>query len=113
MVCWRWIKLRSHGPLDLHRSAGRHHGRGNHGRHVGGSRSENRGPGACGSAGSQHAAASPAGSSPPAGTVSESDQPGQYPERTKRGSEDCQLAADAAKLRAVIPASGAVAEVAA
>lgn len=109
----RRIELRGHRPLDFHRSAGcedrRSHKRGD----VTRSRSNERSTGARRSAKRENAAARPARGGPAAGAAPEPNHPGQCSERPDYRSEGCQLTTDMPKLRAVLPTSGAVVEVAA
>jgi hypothetical protein len=104
-----WIDLSRDGPLDLDRSSGRDHSRRHDRCDVRGRRSEGGGPDAGGAARGQYAAAGSAGRRSAA--TSHPDQPRQRRERAERGSHRRQLAADAPKLGAVLPASRAVVQV--
>jgi hypothetical protein len=106
------IKLGSHRTLDLYRSSGCDDGRGHHCRDVRGSRSQDRGSRAGGTAGRDNAASGSAGRGSSAGSASGPDHPDQHADGPEHGSEGRELTADAAKLGAIFAASGAVVEVA-
>jgi hypothetical protein len=108
----RRIKLGSHRTLDLHRSSGGDDGRGHHCRGMGGSCSQDGGSRAGRPAGSDNAASGSAGGRSAPGAASGADQPDQHAQRPEHGSEGRKLTADAAQLVAILPASGAVVEVA-
>ena len=104
----RGAKLRGHRALDLDRATRGDDGSRHHRCHVRGSSSQNRGARAGGSASGNNAAPGSTRRRSATGTASGADQPGQYSQGPKDRSESSKLAADAAELGAVLPASATI-----